>query len=351
MIGKITSPGLFRLFLALMVFVHHTTQFSVGTSAVYIFFCLSGFWIQKMWTGRYSATRQPYFTYMVSRLWRLLPTFWLVTLLTLLVVRLNGSTESYWSGSSRAHLLISNLLIVGYYGLRRMLITPAWSLDMEMQFYVVAPIIAIILARRKVNFIWLLAAAAVISAASSILHSPIPPLNFIVYFVIGMVAASTNWHPSGKMALVFLGATVVLVAGCVVTPLHGVLFVGAHPGPLAVYTPYANIAIAVLMIPYAIFTTAQKGPAIDGMFADLSYIIYLLHWAGTTWINAHPGTLAQRLHYLAVGWALVIGSSLIIWKIYDHPINRMRSQWVSSRKKTVAVRPRIAEEARTETAT
>jgi hypothetical protein len=42
MLKKITGPGLFRLFLALLVYVNHATRLQVGIGAVMVFFCLSG---------------------------------------------------------------------------------------------------------------------------------------------------------------------------------------------------------------------------------------------------------------------------------------------------------------------
>jgi peptidoglycan/LPS O-acetylase OafA/YrhL len=78
------------------------------------------------------------------------------------------------------------------------------------------------------------------------------------------------------------------------------------------------------------------------MFADLSYIVYLLHWVGAMWINSHLGSTVHRLAYMAAGWVLVIGASILIWKFYDHPINRMRSRWVSTRKITCSATPIVA---------
>ena len=163
---KLTGPGLLRLLLAELVYVHHMSRFAVGNAAVYVFFCLSGFWVYSMYTGRYSKTRMPYLTYLVSRLWRLLPTFWLVTLLTFLLIYPDGTLAGYWQRDGAAHFLLSNFLIFGYYFLPDQAIVPAWSLDIEMQFYLIAPLIAILLVRRKLSALLVLLAAAVISVAS-----------------------------------------------------------------------------------------------------------------------------------------------------------------------------------------
>jgi peptidoglycan/LPS O-acetylase OafA/YrhL len=343
MLRKITGPGIFRLFLALMVFVHHTTRLAIGSSCVYIFFCLSGFWIYTMYTGRYAATRQPYFTYAVSRMWRLLPTFWLVTVITLLFLAQNGTLAASWRASSPLHFVLANSLIFGYSSLSIQPIVPAWSLDMEMQFYVIAPLLVIFFSRRKAATLWILFAISAASLASFLLNNPLRLVDNLVYFSVGMAAASANWRPSGKLALSSLAATTLLLAGVILTRWSGILLVGSHPGPLASYTGYANAAIAFSMMPYAIFTTGQKGFAADGLFADLSYIVYLLHWVGAIWLGAHLGGTLHRLACMALTWTIVIGLSYAIWKLYDHPINRMRSRWVGKRKRPAAVPPRAAD--------
>jgi peptidoglycan/LPS O-acetylase OafA/YrhL len=70
------------------------------------------------------------------------------------------------------------------------------------------------------------------------------------------------------------------------------------------------------------------------MFADLSYVIYLLHWIGVLWLGryATAGTLQRTIH-IALMWVAVTAISWVIWKFYDHPINRLRSNWVSARLK------------------
>jgi peptidoglycan/LPS O-acetylase OafA/YrhL len=341
MLKKLTGPGLFRLFLALVVFVHHITRFAVGTSAVLIFFCLSGFWIYKMYLGRYSATRQPYLTYIVSRAWRLLPTFWLITVISILFLHFEGTLASSWSGANPVHFILSNLFIVGYNTLPMPPVGPAWSLDIEMQFYLIAPFIALFLARKMVPAVWVLLTVGLISLVSALLNNPVSLISYLAFFVLGMTAASTAWQPSFKLALASLGAGAVVIIGCMASPWRGILMSGGHLGPLAIYTPHANVVLALFAAPYAIYTTRQKGFSADGMFADLSYVIYLLHWIGAQLIRTHEGSISHKLVFVVEIWIAVIGLSLLIWKFYDHPINRMRSRWVNRRMKVAvaAVNP------------
>src|SRR5215469_1896518 len=129
MTNKLTGPGLFRLFLALLVFFNHASRFQIGNGAVFVFFCLSGYWICRMYRGRYAGTRQPYLTYLVSRAWRLLPTFLLLTVIALLFLWVHGNLADYWAKSNHLHFVLSNLFILGYQSLPMKPLVPAWSLD------------------------------------------------------------------------------------------------------------------------------------------------------------------------------------------------------------------------------
>jgi len=333
MANKLTGPGLFRLFLALLVFFNHASRFQIGIGAVFVFFCLSGYWICRMYRGRYAGTRQPYLTYLVSRAWRLLPTFLLLTVIALLFLWVHGNLADYWAKSNHLHFVLSNLFILGYQSLPLKPLVPAWSLDIEMQFYLIAPLLVAFLTWRKVPPALLLFAAFIVSPLSMIWLGPACLGSYIFFFLSGMVVASSNWKPSPRVAALSFGGVALLIVICMASPYRGVLLAGRHPGPLAVYSIWANYVLALCMIPYAMFTTEQKGFRLDGMFADLSYIVYLLHWTVVQWMSDHLGP--HRFLYAATGTVFLMVASVIIWKYYDHPINKLRSAWVSHRKKSV----------------
>ena len=336
MFKKFTGPGMFRLFLALAVFFHHISRLAIGTAAVYIFFSLSGYWIFKMYTGRYSATKQRYFTYMVSRAWRLLPVFLLINLGMLGYMLFRGTLSHYWAGTNHVHFILSNFLILGYSSLHFQPIVPAWSLDVEIEFYFIAPILILLFTQLKSPGLWILVAGS-ISLIAALLRNPVPLLHYIVFFVAGMAAASANWRPSGKLGIASIGVTAFLIAACLASPWRGLLLIGRHAGPLAAYSVETNVILALLMIPYAMYTTSQRGFGADGMFGDLSYVIYLLHWPAVLWVGQHADGFEHKLPYSAMALVMVLIVSFGISRFYDHPINSMRARWVNSRKRTPAL--------------
>ena len=134
-LSRLAAPGCFRLFLALLVLIDHATRLNLGTAAVFVFFTLSGYWIRVMWEKRYS--HGPYWIYVVSRFWRLMPVFALGSCICWMLLIARGAVPPIHD--ALLHQLVSNIFIVGYDLLAYRANAPAWSLDIEVQFYLVAP--------------------------------------------------------------------------------------------------------------------------------------------------------------------------------------------------------------------
>ena len=331
----LSGPGAFRLILASLVFVHHTSRLAIGPAAVYLFFCLSGFWIYRMWNGRYSKTVNPYLTYLISRLWRLLPTFLLVSGLAIGIELAMGRTLSdLRGGGGWAHFLLSNTFIVGYNSLSYQPLVPAWSLDIEVQYYLIAPALSLLIASTGQSVLVLLAAAA-ISGVSSMLFGSGPLCSFLVFFVVGMTVAQNGWRVPKTAAMISAAVGVLLLILTIISPFRDAVLGGASPRPGFIYNTAFNVSWACILMPYAMYTTGNYSSRGDSFCADLSYIIYLLHWPAVLWIAFIGGSPAHRLPYLLAAWVAVFAGSTLIWLLYDKPINGLRADWVAGRKRLV----------------
>ena len=324
-VEKLASPGAFRLILALAVFLHHSTGFNIGMSAVLIFFVLSGYWVATMWAHTYAHTRTPYLTYLISRVWRITPVFALCSLISwiLLLVR-EGRPESV---GNLAHQLFSNILILGYNSLPFQANVPGWSLDMEIQFYLVAPLIIFLIYRSAYAvFICLL-----ISVCSKWLGGGVTVAPFMYFFGIGVAAAILDLKPTPRLAWASLFATLAIVVFCLALLAKTVMFGPFTDQPLLAFSSRTNTLIAVTMIPWALYTVRQESSPNDRMLGDLSYIFYLLHWSvlGALW--AGEGDYLHRFLICAFALVLILAASWFIWAYYDRPINRLRAQWVARR--------------------
>jgi peptidoglycan/LPS O-acetylase OafA/YrhL len=321
MLKVLFAPGAFRYFLALVVFAHHLSRVALGTAAVYVFLALSGYWIYRMWVDKYAMTVQPYFTYCVSRAWRILPVFWLCGVVTFVLNR----TTSLGSG---LHYWFSQLLIFGYNSLPYRPDVPAWSLDIEMQFYVIAPLLAALLLRVPAGVLIVL--ASMFSAIASHIWGQ-SLASCLVFFVLGMASARSNWRPKRHIVAVSLACVVLIIVIALLVPnWRSLVLVGAHAGALAWLNPCLQVAIGLLIIPYAIWTTHQSSNSRDKVLADASYALYLLHWPLFQWMERH--WLARSLLPVAVLVASTIALSLGIVVYFDAPIQRARNRWLKGRR-------------------
>ncbi|HTK36516.1 MAG TPA: acyltransferase [Caulobacteraceae bacterium] len=339
--GVLLAPGLFRFFLALVVFVDHASRLALGPAAVRLFFCLSGFWIYRMWTERYVHAESPVVTYLASRAWRLIPTFALIAFLTLAFQHLIlGKSWIDLKGTAGwPEFLASHLFILGYGSLPVQPLMPAWSLDIEMQFYLVAPILIALLIR--FGSVPMLLFASIISIVCAFLFSTHFSLMYIIFFALGMASAHGDWRPSSRLAAASAILAIAFVAALVISPWRGAILGGIHRGPLFRYSDLVNTAVALLAFPYAMFTTGQRGGLRDGTYGDLSYIVYLLHWIAIGWLGTVAGLPAlARLGCIGLAVSATLAAAWTIWKFYDKPLNRARAQWVARRIDAHALRRR-----------
>jgi peptidoglycan/LPS O-acetylase OafA/YrhL len=332
MVGQtLRGPGALRLMLALAVFAHHLSKVSIGGAAVYVFYALSGYWIFRMWEAKYSQAAGVYFTYITSRLWRLLPVFALFGVIFL-------ALSAYRGVPVTPHSLFSSVFILGYSTLEPKPLVPAWSLDLELQFYLIAPLL-IGLAK-----LWrpavLLPIAALVSIAAALLSRGGLVTPYLVYFVCGICAARENWRPSARASLIALSLGGLATLALLLSPLRDVVLGGADPGPLHRFNALYNVGLAICVMPYALYTTGNVGGSQDGMFADLSYIVYLGHWGAAMWLSRYAAHLpgAERLGLTVAAVGVTLGGSWLVWKFYDKPINRLRARWVAGRIGRAATR-------------
>ncbi len=324
------SPGAFRFILAAMVFLHHTTSFNLGMSSVMVFFVLSGYWVAVMWSETYSKTNAAYLTYLVSRVWRLAPVFALCSLISwgLFCLR-SGAPELI---GSLSHHIFSNIMILGYNSLPFQANIPGWSLDMEMQFYLIAPFLIFFISKNM--YVALPFAFGSLFAQKLGGAGTVAP--FLYFFAIGVVAARHRLIPGRKLAYGSLFATLALLTLCGLVFTKKLMFGEAHEGTLLAFNTSSNLLVTMLIIPWALYTTQQKGGKQDRMFGDLSYIFYLLHWSVLGAMHTGDGSYGDRLLLCSEAFVLIFAASYAIWFLFDHPINLSRSAWVARQRSEAA---------------
>ncbi len=137
-------PGLIRFILALaVIFYHLSKNIFLGYFAVGCFFILSGYWISLMFDKKYSKKQSILKVYYISRLWRLMPVFYAFSILGLIVnFFIHSNLFVHLDKYEKASAIVSNVIMLGYANIKAKILVPAWSLDVEMQFYLIFPLIA-----------------------------------------------------------------------------------------------------------------------------------------------------------------------------------------------------------------
>ena len=342
----IAPPGAFRLILALVVFVNHTLPIQLGSCAVYIFFMLSGYWVHEMWFREYRFTNRPVLVFFVSRLWRLLPMYYVVLLILVSVRSIGGQHPFPWQHSltvQALHFYFSHALLFFYAMLDPELRTflPVWSLDIEMQFYAVAPLLFICMSagadRCRTMLVTLVSSVGLLVFLGFYeglrAQAGFLPM-YLLFFMVGVRTAQRKWRPSEATALSGSAIAGFCVVVCLaLASLRPLLIQGSFSGWLSIYNPAANVVLALLMAPYAMATVHQSGVlprSLDRHLSNLTYDIYLLHWPAAVALLQFAGDLStyQRLPLVILAWIAVPCASVALYILLDRPIDRQRARFV-----------------------
>src|SRR6185437_12582365 len=109
---------------------------------IYVFFVLSGYLLSRSWVAAYTigTPRPDVRRYARNRILRILPAFWLVTLVLLF-------WDKAWTEGGIGGVLADFGFAQNYHETGAVVLPQAWTLDLEVAFYVLIPVVsAIVLA-------------------------------------------------------------------------------------------------------------------------------------------------------------------------------------------------------------
>jgi len=361
--------GIIRLLLACSVVMAHAgpvhgLQLIRGDYAVETFFIISGFYMALVLNEKYlpsPSAAKAYKLFMTSRLLRLTPVYLSVLALTLLAQSLwpNHSVRSvgellpalpYWmhqhlAVSSAALLAATNLVMLGQDAVMYAAVNPhtgmlffasnfrntalpayhfllipqAWSIGLEILFYIIAPFIV----RRSVPV--LIAIAAVSFAIRLAIHHfglTGDPWSYrffpseLCFFLLG--ALGYRAYRLGRAHDFFRpiqGATALAVAiSCIIFFSHS---------PLQNHAT-AYLVIMAVAVPFIfMFTRTSK---IDRWIGESSYPLYIVH------VLVLQTT--RYFGYLKPGVTMAgsLVAAILLMVVIDQPVERLRQRWIARRK-------------------
>jgi peptidoglycan/LPS O-acetylase OafA/YrhL len=326
--------GLWRLALAWLVIASHTAgywdvfSFDFGIVAVASFFFVSGYLMPLAFDANYggASLRNRVGRFYVNRAIRIFPIYW-VSLLAILAgklliefgllagnpVRPPGSVTATYFQNFLLLGLNQSTLWGGYYRFNN----PAWTLDVEIQYYLLAPLLVIGLARwRSATFALMLSLAAISVYRTAWPHPlvdiQLSLLGFAWYFFAGFALQRSEqlqaWARRGRP--MFAIASVLLVAAWAARPARVVEFL-------------LTLACMFISAHLVVLQRDRRFGTRDRLLGDLSYPTYILQLP----------VLALAIHYAALEWPShpkiafginAVGNSLVttlvawvVWKIVN----------------------------------
>lgn len=358
--------GLIRLLLALSVIVAHAgsifgLDFLGGPMAVQSFFIISGFYMSLVLNEKYIGAHKSYTLFLSNRLLRLFPIYWVVLLLTIILVTFAigydskvefGSGLQYcvayfgqMSWGSLAFLIFIHIFLIGqdmvmFLGLdihtghlfftadfwktspqlyKFLLLPQAWTIGIEITFYLIAPFIV----RRKpiviLSLIFLSIAIRILLIRSGLANDPWTYRFFpsvLVFFLLG----NLSYHIYKRIENAPLNFGIPLSITLLVL-LFSMFF---HQ----IMIPHREglfFIVFFLAVPF-IFKQSRHS-RIDAALGNLSYPVYICH----SLIGLFLGRMTGLTRIFGDGLTeaiLAIGFSLILNKVVGVPIERIRQKRV-----------------------
>jgi peptidoglycan/LPS O-acetylase OafA/YrhL len=334
-------PGLTRFILAVIVVISHfSNAIMLGKFAVCCFFILSGYWISSMYEKKYSKKKNPLKVFYISRLWRLFPMYYLFFILglisTILFMPPFFSVVSGLGFMSKLSAVISNLFIVGQALPKYRILGPAWSLDVEIQLYLVFPLLVYLIRKTGNSLLFSLSLLFVSLVIYLYFKDQVQftLLSYLFLFLFGSLAYMyrITFPPVVEKlsAAVFL---LILGSQYLVPSLHH-HFMEEN----SYYYFFMTLVLIIFATPVLINSVHAPTNGKDKAFGELSYIVYLSHWVwiqpyyAYVWSNPSAFSNGTKLMY-AGGVLLLTGvSSWLAYQYVDRRFEKSRHKWVGLQK-------------------
>lgn len=320
-----------RAVAALLVLLYHVlihwlpqyhAHYAFLSGGVDIFFVISGFVMWGVTAGREGGS----WSFFSKRLKRIVPLYWILTTVMLAIMLARPSVLR----SSRfdvVHVVTSYLFIPWRHpvrGLFEPLLTPGWTLNLEMMFYVIFALI--LFAPMRFRLLAVIGALVGLVVLGFIPHAGTSQFDFytdpiILEFAMGIcLGAAVTAQRRAEVPVPVAAAAVI--AGC------GGFIATALTGPLCDRMLMWGIP-AALLVSGCVFLERDTGPwlaSLPLLLGDASYSIYLVHMAIASAAFQAFGKLHALHNPAGIAAAMIVtvlasvGAGLLVHRFVERPI-------------------------------
>ena len=268
--------GTLRFILALLVALSHlgffiVSNFNQGVFAVVFFYLLAGMVSHKLITTIF--INQP-LKYYKNRIKRIFPIY-IFALSFALIIYMIGVSSPFLSTSPNLLDWISNISIIplSYYMYSHQdtftLLPPAWSLGVELQFYLVAPFI--LKSKKLFFFIFISSLFIFIFASIGKINTDYFGYRLIVGVIFMFMLGSVIQKARDKNSIAIKQLIVIYL---ILITLFTYIYFKNY---IAMYN-YETILSLIVAIPLLIFFNSPLPKKVDKYMGELSYPLFLLHF-------------------------------------------------------------------------
>jgi peptidoglycan/LPS O-acetylase OafA/YrhL len=308
-------------------FLHGAARDS-GHAGVMIFFLLSGFLMGLLYLGR-PPGRHAAAQFLVRRGARVVPLY-LAVVLASFVVDAAGPQRAWVYDVGRWDALLSHLLLIRGEGV-------LWTVPLEIQFYLLVPLIWLAYARApRITLAGLLAAIVAIYLARLVYaapdHSQLARMMVgLPYFLAGLVlsrfiAPATGGRRWDALFVAAAGGTLLLYPALMPAQLLGV---AEHW-----FSPASLLLVSLLLVASVRSRLAERVLGSLSFLGRISYGIYLLHFVVIANLVRFTPLHPKVYLLFALSLALVIAAAYAAHILIERPARDAINRWFDRRSET-----------------
>ncbi len=213
-----------------------------------------------------------------------------------------------------------------------------------MQFYLLAPLIIILLAKAP-DKARVAIATSLVAILGVLFWSGVPPeapyfVMFSGFFIAGIILAQVDWAARnstvlGGIGVLFIGLLVLLAFPVTRTSIW---YEGSANLSPADWANVWWVLAAVLVVPFVSRNVRVRSSQFDRFLGNLAYPLYLFHWIPRQWYYHFSETADHglvRVFFLAANFIFAFGGGIVILVLFDQPLDRLRTKWVAARERNL----------------